>query len=708
MAERVELQEIGRVSRDPLFQGFLGRALRNPDRVLRTEGSREQQDLYARNEEDLHLFSVLQTRYLAVTGREWEVQPASDAPRDIEIADFVKQTFLAANFDACRLNLLRAVHRGYAIVEVMWQVTDAGQVTIDRFIPRAQRRFVFQEDGVLRLLDRGAPMDGIEVPLQKFLVHTSDDEEGTRYGSALGKRTHWMIWFKRNGLKFWMIFSDKFGSPTVVGKYRAGEDKAQQDLLLEAIETIQQDTGIAIPETMQIELLEAQRAGSLANYEALLNWLDAQISKGVLGQTLTTEQGNVGSQALGSVHNDVRLEIAKADADALAESINKQLVRWLVDWNFPGVTEYPSYYTIFADEDDLNQQSQIDSRLVTLGVQIPQRYFYERYAIPEPMENEPVALVPSQSGTNAAFAAPHVRRSVQLQMQPARRAQREMAQNDRVSVTLITRGVDAVGADIAMQVGEWLRASDQLRSVEPQGLLTMLDTRILARELQNSMLITRLLGQGQIAADEPGTQFAVVDAFSLDPLEAIAYFVSKIPLLPAEYRELEDDVRSRAFSLAGAQTLQVVSLIQSALDQALRDGSMFESFLDRAVNIFTGEGQGTVPGRAHLENVFRTNLQTAYQVGRFEQLMQVTVRRPYWQYNAVDDKDTRPTHFAQEGKVYRFDHPFWQRWYPPNGFQCRCSVVSVAESELNEFNLRVENIDAEESPDPGFAVNPAT
>lgn len=695
--------EIARVTRDNLFSGWLGRAIRNPDRVLRTEGARDGLDLYVRNEEDLHLFSTLQTRYQAVVGREWDIQPVSEAPRDVDIAEFLKTTLLATNFDACRLNLLRAIHRGYAVVECLWGLNQQGQVIPERFIPRLQRRFVFQEDGTLRLLDRSNPFDGIELPERKFLVHTHDDEEGTRYGSALGKRTHWMIWFKKNALKFWVIFSDKFGTPTVVGKYKPGTEKPQQDLLYEAIESIQQDTGVIIPEDMMLELLEAQRAGSMANYEALLNWLDGQISKGVLGQTLTAQQGEIGSQALGNVHNEVRLEIAKADADALAETINQQLIRWLVDWNFPGVIEYPRYYTVFAEAEDLNQQSQIDERLVGLGLPVAHQYFYDRYSIPAPEAGDTLAVAPAPQPP--AFASPAIR-TVRLQMAPQRRAAAEMAQQDRTLAVIAANGVARAGQDIASQVSQWLAGQTQLRAVEPGTLQAVFDPASLAESLERGMLMHRLLGQAQVAADEPDATFAAVEPFSLDPLEAIAFFIQKIPLLPSEYRELEDEVRSQAFSLAGAQTIQVVSLIQIALEQALRDGSSFDEFANRAYDIFT-EGQGTTPGRAHLENVFRTNLQTAYQVGRYQQMIQVAGRRPYWQYNAVDDNRVRPTHRAQDGKVYRYDHPFWRRWYPPNGFQCRCSVVSLSERELDEFNLSVSRIDAEESPDQGFAVNPA-
>ncbi|WP_265469094.1 phage minor head protein, partial [Haemophilus influenzae] len=63
--------------------------------------------------------------------------------------------------------------------------------------------------------------------------------------------------------------------------------------------------------------------------------------------------------------------------------------------------------------------------------------------------------------------------------------------------------------------------------------------------------------------------------------------------------------------------------------------------------------------------------------------------RPYWQYSAVNDDRTRPSHSAMHGLVYRYDDPFWATFYPPNGFNCRCSVIALAERDITRRNLVV-------------------
>ena len=69
----------------------------------------------------------------------------------------------------------------------------------------------------------------------------------------------------------------------------------------------------------------------------------------------------------------------------------------------------------------------------------------------------------------------------------------------------------------------------------------------------------------------------------------------------------------------------------------------------------------------------------------------VSKARPYWRYVSVKDGRTRPTHRALNGKVYRHDHPFWDTYYPPNGFMCRCTVQTLSQAQVDARGLKVED-----------------
>lgn len=113
-----------------IFAGYL-KLLENPDPTLRTESAGKGIKLYDKVDRDPHAGSVLQTRYLAVVGREWEIIPAKSAvqkgrpaatTQEQKIADFVKEVFLNCNFDQARQEQFQSILYGYYPLEVMWRL----------------------------------------------------------------------------------------------------------------------------------------------------------------------------------------------------------------------------------------------------------------------------------------------------------------------------------------------------------------------------------------------------------------------------------------------------------------------------------------------------------------------------------------------------------------------------------------------------------
>lgn len=128
--------------------------------------------------------------------------------------------------------------------------------------------------------------------------------------------------------------------------------------------------------------------------------------------------------------------------------------------------------------------------------------------------------------------------------------------------------------------------------------------------------------------------------------------------------------------------------------------------------------EGITPYQA--ENIFRTNIQTAYNVGHYKRMTEPGVKalRPYWQYDAVNDSKTRPSHLAMDGRVFMADDPIWDTWFPPNGFKCRCTVKTLSKRQMEQRGLTVETEAPRAArledgrfvnilPDPQFDTNPA-
>lgn len=397
--------EIATARRDyDLFAGYirpLGRGRRalldNPDEVLRSESRGRGVRLYEDLERDPHLFACLSSRKLAVAGQDWKIQPATTQPEDIEAAAFCRDTLERTNLREGLLALLDALLKGFAVCELMWE-RQGDHIVPAELRPRAQHRFLFDEAGELRLLTPESPVEGEALPERKFVVFSVGSKTGSPYGSGLGQKLFWPVWFKKHGLKYWMIFAERFGAPTVIGKYPPGASPEQQAALLEAIGAIQQETGIKIPDTMDIELLEAVRSSSVNTYAELLHYVNAEISKVVLGQTLTTQEGTSGSYSLGRVHAEVRGDIIRADSRTLAECLSRTLLAWLTLFNFPGRPAPRFEFVSPGDAAGLEAAERDRVLFRDLGLPVSLNHLWAKYDVPEPREGERLLTATQEGG----------------------------------------------------------------------------------------------------------------------------------------------------------------------------------------------------------------------------------------------------------------------------------------------------------------------
>lgn len=166
-------------------------------------------------------------------------------------------------------------------------------------------------------------------------------------------------------------------------------------------------------------------------------------------------------------------------------------------------------------------------------------------------------------------------------------------------------------------------------------------------------------------------------------------------------------------------SLEVLQEFLDCLTKAAEEGTTKEQFQKDMSSFLEEHGyEGINPWKS--DNIFRTNMQTALNAGHYKSMTDETTMkmRPYWRYRTAGDGHVRESHAVMEGRVYRADDPIWDVWYPPNGFRCRCMVVSLSKKQVERMGLHVETeapFDVDYStgellpkfPDKGFSNNPA-
>lgn len=196
---------------------------------------------------------------------------------------------------------------------------------------------------------------------------------------------------------------------------------------------------------------------------------------------------------------------------------------------------------------------------------------------------------------------------------------------------------------------------------------------------------------------------------------AVDYLESKEAIPAQIYKTLEQTARDRAFTVSGYTRGEILNQFLQELSDAVEEGQTVQHFRERMNDFLERNGYDAV-NPWHTDVIFRTNVQTAYQAGHYQSMQAAKRLRPFWEYKTAGDGQVRESHAAMQGKVYAADDPIWDIWYPPNGYRCRCTVVSLSERQVRQRGIRVsrepplsltKNGRQPVYPDKGFSNNPA-
>lgn len=356
-------------------------------------------------ERDLHYAGVLGTRKRSVSQLEITVEPASEDKADVERADLVREWLKRDELADELTDMLDAVGKGYSFTEIVWD-TSEGQWRPARLEWRDPRWFDFATiDGTTPQLI-GENGERQALPGFKFIYCRIKAKSGLPVRSGIARIAAWAWMFKAFTQRDWAIFTQTYGQPVRLGKYGPGATADDRAKLYRAVANIAADCAAIIPESMAIEFVEAKNLGTgHANYKERADWLDQQISKGVLGQTATTD-AIAGGHAVGREHRQVQEDIERADAKAISAIINRDLIApWMaLEW---GARVRPPRLKIGrAEQTDVSRAVDAVVKLVPLGLRAGRKQMADLIGIGEPGEDDELLATPKAAPASDPAAEP--------------------------------------------------------------------------------------------------------------------------------------------------------------------------------------------------------------------------------------------------------------------------------------------------------------
>ena len=355
-----------------------------------------QQEMEAK---DLHLLGVCARRREALTALEWAIEPdvsdpngESDAQEAAEYCDFELRDI--ETFPETLEHLSMAIGPGVSVVE---KVIREGRLAWTADVPGNRLQGAISGAPDVYILTDESPQEGIYADPRKFVVYTPSIRSGFSTRVTLTRALGLIHLIKHYGIADWSAFLEKFGMPTRIGKHAKDADAATRQNLMDMLKYLGTDGHAMFPVGTEIDFMEAARGSE--PFSGMIEWAEKKQSIGLLGQTLTTDIGAIGSRAAATVHENVKASILLSDIQQERRMIREGFLRQMVELRWPNkAMPVPHWVRDLVEPRNIDEERLDMERLNAAnvhGLALDEDVKYELLGLPMPKERAP-QLAPSE------------------------------------------------------------------------------------------------------------------------------------------------------------------------------------------------------------------------------------------------------------------------------------------------------------------------
>ncbi len=531
-----------------------------------------------------------------------------------------------------------------------------GEILKQRFYGRSGFEMEFPIEGGLHV--HPIPAKHINLASRCILINDSDEKgipyEGDPFLCVLGKERDFglllkaapYVIYKRGGFGDWAQWMELFGMPQRVGKYNTYDPDSRR-LLEEAFEKAGSAPWVVIPKDSEVETRETS-SGSGSSYNEFRQACNEEMLITILGQTMTTVQGQQGARSLGEVHKEVEESKNRSDLRYVQRVLNTYVRPMLAARGYPvegGTFTFPKA----AEPLSVSEIVQLSDIL-----EIPASYLHEKYAIPTAEEGEVIARRQATTMPYEYSEYPETSDNPELS---------ETSEKPKPSKGFLLRLWDFF-ANAPRQRGaiQMATSGSALTLSEGATMEERLIVGVAKGEIKKwSPELFEHISQGLLKAVRTGFERPLNNA---DQPLSFEYGAKDDAFITAMEMNL--------FRFSAGKTLAEVQ----ALNEAFRASKSYEEFEGKAekiVDTFNKRWQQTE---------YNTALVATEQASKFHRLRSKANLYPYWEYRTVGDDRVRPEHTLLDGMTLKQNDKRWEKLYPPNNWNCRCYVVPKMKFEV--------------------------
>jgi phage gp29-like protein len=392
-----------------------GRSALTPEKLgtifrLADEGDPEQMyEMFSAVEEDPHVHSVLSKRRSSVRSRRLQIVPsiadgADGNDRAVESADLCNRLIFGEdqagqqgieNLREALYDLTDAIGRGFSLLQICWQ--SDGATIRPRELRHWPQRFTVVGDPYdfydrvssdrIHIQTSVNSTEGEPLHPNGWILHKHKVRSQPLPRSALLRVVAWWYLFKKFSVGDWAIFVERYGLPIRLGRYTRAMNDEELTVLKEAVIDLGKDSGVTLPKEAEIEFVETKFSGTQLPQADLCNYCDEQISKAILGQTMTTDAPEKGARSLGEVQQHAELMLAEDDSESIAESIRWQLCRPIVLLNLG--ESYPVPHVSLEQRERVDLLAEAERHKVLakdVGLPLSKAELYEIHGMSVPID----------------------------------------------------------------------------------------------------------------------------------------------------------------------------------------------------------------------------------------------------------------------------------------------------------------------------------